>query len=78
MDLVLKINIKTNHKGLRNHRKAWEIQGKYGKETTDDYWVITKHFSSFYLKSPKIEIIAIRKMILKALLKILYKLRTKQ
>ena len=76
MDLVLKKSIKTNHKGLRNHRKAWEIQGKYGKETTD--WEIPRHFSSFYLKSPKIEIIAIRKMILKALLKILWKFRTKQ
>ena len=72
MDLVLKKSIKTNHKGLRNHRKAWEIPGKYGKETTtDNYWEIPRHFSSFYLKSPKIEIIAIRKMILKALLKIL-------
>ena len=63
---------------MRNPRKAWEIQGKYGKETPDKSWEIPGHFSSFDLKSPKIEIIAIRKMFLKALLKILQKLRARR
>ena len=71
MELVLKIYQNHTHKGLRNPRKAWEIQGKYGKETLDKSLKIPGYFSSFDLKSPKIEIIAIRKMFLKALLKML-------